>query len=43
MKSLKLLTLVMGLSSIGIAQAGESAVRWQDFDNYRDVRAANRI
>jgi hypothetical protein len=42
MKSLKLLTLVMGLSSIGIAQAGESAVKWQDFDNYRDVRAANQ-
>lgn len=32
----------MGLSSIGIAQAGESAVKWQDFDNYRDVRAANQ-
>ena len=42
MKSLKLLTLVMGLSSIGIAQAGESAVKWQDFDNYRDVSAANQ-
>jgi hypothetical protein len=42
MKSLKLLTLALGLSSIGIVQAGEAAVKWQDFDNYRDVRAANQ-
>ncbi|TMS82670.1 DUF3016 domain-containing protein [Pseudoalteromonas sp. S554] len=42
MKSLKLLTLALGLSSVSIVQAGESAVKWQDFDNYRDVRAANQ-
>ncbi|MBQ4834241.1 DUF3016 domain-containing protein [Pseudoalteromonas sp. MMG010] len=42
MKSLKLLTLAVGLSSVGFVQAGESVVKWQDFDNYRDVRASNQ-
>lgn len=42
MKSLKLLTLALCLSPIGFAQAGESVIKWQDFDNYRDVRAANQ-
>ncbi|MEL0640107.1 DUF3016 domain-containing protein [Pseudoalteromonas aliena] len=42
MNSVKKIAMVMFLTLPVFANAGESVVKWQDFKDYRDVRASNQ-
>ena len=42
MNSVKTIVMTMCIALPAFAHAGESVVKWQDFKDYRDVRASNQ-
>ncbi|XQF93081.1 DUF3016 domain-containing protein [Pseudoalteromonas espejiana] len=42
MNSVKTIAMAMCIALPAFAQAGESVVKWQDFKDYRDVRASSQ-
>jgi len=42
MNSVKTIAMAMCIALPAFAHAGESVVKWQDFKDYRDVRASNQ-